>query len=272
MRLLTLALALLLAFAAACSDNPPDAPVSDSAADSPEAIVQLTRQWSADVQSIEMQFEVEVQLFGDPSRFRMTVAAQGDDSYALVSMPAPAADEGGPVRLEVLTLGERVYTRETDAALWADVTDDEFWLAGVDLELLAGSTAFDWSALDGVVVAPGEHEGVDVWIVEYGFELSDINAEEEGLGGALGPAAELLLGSFDLPTELIGVIGVRTLIARDSGAPLLSEVEVALDGPSGVDADRAVVATTTLTAWNQSFEFPEVGDVVDAVDADPPNR
>ena len=50
---------------------------------------------------------------------------------------------------------------------------------------------------------------------------------------------------------------MRAEIARDDGAPLYSEIAVALDGPAGVNADRAVVATTELTAWNEPIEFPK---------------
>lgn len=261
MRALALSLALLLAVVTACASDSAAPEESDEIAnDSPQAIAQLARGWAADLRSLEMRIDAEIQLFGAPARFRMTVAAQGADSYAVVSTPAASAQEGGPTRLEVLTRGGETFTRDSTEPAWTDVTDEEFWLAGINLDLLAGAAVFDWSALDGVAVTPGLRGDVEVWIVEYAFELSDINAQERGIGGALGPAAALLLRSFDLPTELIGEIAARTEIARDGGAPLYSEIAVSLDGPAGVDADRAVVATTELTAWNEPIEFPEAGN------------
>ena len=257
-RALALSLALLLAVVTACtSDSAPPEENDAIANDSPQAIAQLARDWTADLRSLEMRIEVEIQLFGAPARFGMTVAAQGDDSYAVVSTPAASAQEGGPTRLEVLARDGKTFTRDSTEPVWTDVTNEQFWLAGINLDLLAGAAVFDWSALDGVAVTPGRRRGVEVWIVEYTFELSDINAQERGIGGALGPAPALLLRSFDLPTELIGEIAVRTEIARASGAPLYSEIAVALDGPAGLAADRAVVATTELTAWNEPIEFPE---------------
>ena len=265
-RALALSLALLLlAVVAACTgDSAPPEENDEIANNSPQAIAQLARNWAADLRSLEMRIDVEIQLFGAPARFGMTVAAQGDDSYAVVSTPAASGQEGGPTRLEVLTRRGETFTRDSTEPAWTDVTDEEFWLAGINLDLLAGAAVFDWSAFDGVAVTPGQRGGVEVWIVEYTFELSDIDAQERGIGGALGPAPALLLRSFDLPTELIGEIAVRAEIARDGGAPLHSEIAVALDGPAGVNADRAVVATTEITAWNEPIEFPEADN--------PPNR
>ncbi len=258
MRLLLLSLILPAILALGCAENAADAPAANTN-DSPQAIAQLARDWADDLRSVEMRINVEVQLFGAPARFGMTVAAQDADSYAVVSMPAASAQEGGPTRLEVLTRGADTFTRDSTEPAWTDVTNEEFWLAGINLDLLAGAAVFDWSALDGVVITTGLRDHVEVWIVEYTFELSDLDAEERGIGGALGPAAALLLRSFDLPTELIGEIAVRTEIAYGNGAPLYSEIAVALDGPAGLDADRAVVATTELTAWNEpQIELPEV--------------
>lgn len=256
MRLLLLGLILPAILAFGCGENAVDPPAAN-ANDSPQSIAQLARGWAADLRSLEMRIDAEIQLFGAPARFRMTVAAQGADSYAVVSTPAASAQEGGPTRLEVLARDGKTFTRDSTEPVWTDVTNEQFWLAGINLDLLAGAAVFDWSALDGVAVTPGLRRGVEVWIVEYTFELSDIDAQERGIGGALGPAAALLLRSFDLPTELIGEIAARTEIARDGGAPLYSEIAVSLDGPAGVDADRAVVATTELTAWNEPIEFPE---------------
>ena len=255
MRVLLLGLILPAILAFGCGENAADPPAAN-AADSPQAIAQLARDWTADLRSLEMRIDVEVQLFGAPARFGMTVAALGDDSYAVVSTPAASAQEE-PTRLEVLARDGKTFTRDSTEPVWTDVTNEQFWLAGINLDLLAGAAVFDWSALDGVAVTPGRRRGVEVWIVEYTFELSDINAQERGIGGALGPAPALLLRSFDLPTELIGEIAVRTEIARAGGAPLHSEIAVALDGPAGLAADRAVVATTELTAWNEPIEFPE---------------
>lgn len=256
-RALALSLALLLAVLTACAGDSAAPEESDEIANnSPQAIAQLARNWAADLRSLEMRIDVEIQLFGAPARFGMTVAAQGDDSYALVSTPAASGQEE-PTRLEVLTRAGETFTRDSTEPAWTDVTDEEFWLAGINLDLLAGAAVFDWSALDGVAVTPGLRGDVEVWIVEYTFELSDIDAQERGIGGALGPAPALLLRSFDLPTELIGEIAVRAEIARAGGAPLHSEIAVALDGPAGVNADRAVVATTEITAWNEPLEFPE---------------
>ena len=254
--ILALALALLPAFAAACAANPSDAPPPASEPNSPAAVAQLVRDWAAEVRSIELEIDVEVRLFGAPARFGMTVAAESDDSHAVISTPDATQTEDGRSQLEVLTRNGRTFTLEAPETSWTEAEDEEFWLADISAELLVGATAFDWSTLDGVVITPGEHNETEVWIVEYTFELSEIDAE--GIGGALGPAAALLLRSVELPTELIGEIEVRTLIARDSGAPLLSEVAVALDGPAGVQRDRALTAATTLTAWNHSVQFPEI--------------
>lgn len=262
MRLLLLGLILPAILAFSCGENAADPPAAN-ANNSPQAIAQLARNWAADLRSLEMRIEVEIQLFGAPARFGMTVAVQGDDSYAVVSTPAASGQEE-PTRLEVLTRAGETFTRDSTEPAWTDVTHEEFWLAGINLDLLAGAAVFDWSALDGVAVTPGLRGDVEVWIVEYTFELSDIDAQERGIGGALGPAPALLLRSFDLPTELIGEIAVRAEIARDGGAPLHSEIVVALDGPAGVNADRAVVATTEITAWNEPIEFPEADN--------PPNR
>lgn len=256
MRSLILALAILPAFAAACAGNPSDAPPSAPEPNSPAAVAQLVRDWAAEVRSIELAIDVEVRLFGVPARFGMTVAAEGDDSHAVISTPDATQTEDGRSQLEVLTRNGRTFTLEAPQTSWTEAADEEFWLAGISADLLVGATAFDWSTLDGVAITPAEHNETEVWIVEYTFELSEIDAE--GIGGALGPAAALLLRSVELPTELIGAIEVRTLIARDSGAPLLSEVAVALDGPAGVQRDRALTAATTLTAWNQPVQFPEI--------------
>ena len=256
MRLLILALLFLVA-SAACGDDPPDGPSAEIAADSPEAVAQLVRAWAADIRSLELEIDVEVRLFGAPARFGMSVAADGADSHAVVKMPDSTQAEGGRTQLEVLTRDGRTFTLEAPETKWAEVDSEQFWLAGISVELLTGAAAFDWSILDGVVITPGEHGGAEVWIVEYAFELSDLDAEEQGIGGALGPAAALLLRSFDLPTDLLGEIGVRTIVARDSGAPLLSEVAVALNAAAGVQRDRAVTAATTLTAWNQPVQLPE---------------
>lgn len=256
MRSLILTLALLPAFAAACAGNSLDAPPPDAEPNSPAAVAQLVRDWAAEVRSIELEIDVEVRLFGAPARFGMAVAAAGDDSHAVISTPDATQAEDGRSQLEVLTRNGRTFTLEAPQTSWTEAADEDFWLAGISADLLVGATAFDWSTLDGVAITPDEHDGAEVWIVEYAFELSEIDAE--GIGGALGPAAALLLRSVDLPTELIGAIEVRTLIARDSGAPLLSEVAVALDGPAGVQRDRALVAGTTLIAWNQPVQFPEI--------------
>lgn len=249
-------LALLLALTAACAGDPSDAPPPEAEPNTPEAVAQLVREWAAEVRSLELEIDVEVRLFGAPARFAMTVAAEGDDSHAVVSTPDATQAEGGRTQLEVLTRDSRTFTLEAPQTDWTEVEDQEFWLAGINLDLLVGATAFDWSTLNDIAITPDEQEGTEVWIVEYTFELSEIDAE--GIGGALGPAAALLLRSVELPTQLLGAIDVRTVIARDSGAPLLSEVAVALDGPAGVQRDRAVVAATTLTAWNQPVQFPEI--------------
>ena len=258
MRLLIPALFFLFALAAACGDDPSDGPSAEPAADSPEAVAQLVRAWAADIRSLELEIDVEVRLFGAPARFDMTVAADGADSHAVVTTPESTQAEGGRTRLEVLTRGGRTFTLEALETEWTEVNGEEFWLAGISVELLTGGAAFDWSTLDEVVITAGEHNGTEVWIVEYAFELSDLDTEEQGIGGALGPAAALLLRSFDLPTDLLGEIEVRTIVARDSGAPLLSEVAVALDAAAGVQRDRAVTAATTLTAWNQPVQLPEI--------------
>lgn len=256
MRSLILALALLPAFAAACAANPSDAPPPAPEPNSPAAVAQLVRDWAAEVRSIELEIDVEVRLFGAPARFGMTVAAAGDDSHAVISTPDATQAEDGRSQLEVLTRNGRTFTLETPETGWTEAADEEFWLAGISADLLVGATAFDWSTLNDVAITAGNHNETEVWIIEYTFELSDIDAE--GIGGALGPAAALLLRSIELPTELIGAIEVRTLIARNSGAPLLSEVAVALDGPAGVQRDRALTAATSLTAWNHPVQFPEI--------------
>ena len=258
MRLLIPSLLFLFAFAAACGDDPRDGPAAETAADSPEAVAQLVRAWAADIRSLELEIDVEVRLFGAPTRFGMSVAADGADSHAVVTTPDSAQAEGGRTQLEVLTRGGRTFTLEASETEWSEVDSEQFWLAGISVELLTGAAAFDWSPLDGVMITAGEHNAAEVWIVEYVFELSDLDTEAQGIGVALGPAAALLLRSFDLPTELLGEIEVRTIVARDSGAPLLSEVAVALNAAAGVQRDRAVTAATTLTAWNQPVQLPEI--------------
>ncbi len=245
--------------------------------------------WTAGLETMVLDVTVEFSLFGLGAEVEAVGVYRAEPLGVLITMDVSALlgvaqafsdpdDEqlDEPLVLQLLVDDTTAYLSLPGLGGWVEQSDVSEGALGA-LSVLPGgdpTSLVDPSGLRqtlgcveaaGGVVTLGQHDGVDIWLIDCTIDVVAAMAEAERFLQEMG---------VDPIEAGIESLHIRMAISRSSGAPLFVESTSTLADPFGLntgddadeqeDAASQVTSVATLRSWNEPVEFPTPEPLIDA--------
>lgn len=243
--------------------------------------------WVDGLETMEIDFVIDFNLFGVETQVEASAVYRSEPFAILTTLDASGllsaagamsgADTDPPDELAlmyVLLTQDGGYLSLPGLGGWVDMNlSGDNTLGG--LTALFGNPAslgdpsglgqgLGCAELIGGVVTLSRHDGENVWLIDCEIDVEAVDAAARQALGDLG---------IELSDSGIETMHLRTIINRDTGAPLMVESNVTLadlfafgDDDTDADADEPALyinSVGVLRSWNQPVEIPAPEPLLD---------